>query len=211
MAVASSTLSAPSNRGSRPAATSPAEGGSTNRLVRNPIAMIASSPLITRSNVRWPRRFWIASSSSDTNPVITPPTRSGRSNSRCSAIAPPTTSARSVAMATNSACSQYAMRVGVRVWSATASGRRPSGDEAELGRQELHQAGHRVGHDDHPDEEEAVLRACADVGRDVAGIDVGDGGDERQAQAEASWAAAVARRPESTNPPLSGMRIEKLG
>ena len=25
-------------------------------------------------------------------------------------------------MATNSACSQYAMRVGVRVWSATASG-----------------------------------------------------------------------------------------
>ncbi len=71
-----------------------------------PIAMIISRPLITRSNTRWPRRFCTASSTSDTTPVITPPTSSGSPNSRFNAMAPPTTSARSVAIATSSACSQ---------------------------------------------------------------------------------------------------------
>ena len=137
---------------------------------------------MTRSNTRWPRRFWTASSSSDTAPVITPPTSSGRSNSRCSAMAPPTTSARSVAMATNSACSQYAIRVGRAGVVGDGLGQRAPGDQAELGRQVLHQAGHRVGHHDDPHQQEAELRAGADVGGDVAGVDVGDGGDERRAE-----------------------------
>ena len=128
-----------------PPATAPSGGGSTNRLVRNPIAMTSSRPVITRSNVRWPRRFCTASSSSDTAPVITPPTSSGRSNSRCSAMAPPTTSARSVAMATSSACSQYAIRVGVRRAVGDGFGQGAAGDQAELGRQVLHEPRHRVG------------------------------------------------------------------
>ena len=103
-------------------------------------------------------------------------------------------------MATNSACSQYAMRVGVRVWSATASGRRPAGDEAEFGRQVLHEPGHRVGHDDDPDQQEAELRAGADVGRDIAGIDVGDGGDERRPKQKPAGPQPWLRRPASTNP-----------
>ena len=124
----------------------------------------------------------MASNTSDTTPVITPPTSSGRSKSRYSAMAPPTTSARSVAIATNSACSQYAIRVGVRVWSATDSGSERPGHQAELGRQVLHQSGHDVGDEDDPDQQEAELGAGADVGRDVAGVDVGDGGDERRSE-----------------------------
>ena len=62
------------------------------------------------------------SSSSDTIPVITPPVSSGRSNSRYNAMAPPITSARSVAIATNSACSQYVNRFGRRILAPTASG-----------------------------------------------------------------------------------------
>ncbi len=84
--------------------------------------MTSSSPLMTRSNTAGRAGPASPAAAVTPLPVITPPTSRGRSNSRYSAIAPPTTSARSVAIATNSACSQYAMRVGVRVWSATASG-----------------------------------------------------------------------------------------
>ena len=55
---------------------------------------------------------------------------------------------------------------------------RSAGHQAELGRQVLHQAGHHVGQHDHPDQQEAELRARADVGGDIAGVDVGDGRDE---------------------------------
>ena len=51
------------------------------------------------------RRITIATAA-----VMIAPTTSGRSNSRLSAIAPPTTSARSVAIAMASACSQNARR-----------------------------------------------------------------------------------------------------
>ncbi len=70
------------------------------------------------------------------------------------------------------------MRVGVRVWSRTASGSVRPGDQAEFGGQVLHQPGHHVGQHDHPDQQEAELRAGADVGGDVARVDVGDGCDE---------------------------------
>ena len=87
-------------------------------------------------------------------------------------------------MATNSACSQYAMRVGGAGVVGDGLGQRASGDQAQLGRQVLHQSGHDVGHDDDPDQQEAVLRAGADVGGDVAGVDVGDRGDERRPEQE---------------------------
>jgi hypothetical protein len=57
-----------------------------------------------------------------------------------------------------------------------------AGRDADLGRQVLHEHRHQVRGDDHPDEQEAVLRAAGDVRREVAGIDVGDGRDERRAE-----------------------------
>ena len=71
-----------------------------------PIAMIATSPMTTNSNVRGPRLDCTTSSTIETVPVITPPHSSGTPNSRFSATAPPMTSAMSVAIATSSACSQ---------------------------------------------------------------------------------------------------------
>lgn len=79
------------------------EGGEITTLARKPMAMMASKPVMTRSNGRCPRRSCTSSSPIETTPVITPPTTSGSPNSSFSAIAPPTTSARSVAIATVSA------------------------------------------------------------------------------------------------------------
>ncbi|OUE25150.1 hypothetical protein CMMCA001_07110 [Clavibacter michiganensis subsp. michiganensis] len=62
----------------------------------------------------------------ETRPTITPPATSGIPNSRCSAIAPPMTSARSVAAAMSSACTQNARRrvVGSR-WPSSSGRLRP--------------------------------------------------------------------------------------
>ncbi|CPZ88013.1 Uncharacterised protein [Mycobacteroides abscessus] len=86
------------------------------------MAMMASKADITYSKERWPRRSCTVSSAIETIPVMTPPRSSGRPNNRCSAMAPPTTSAKSVAMATNSACSQNVSRVGRAMRSPIASG-----------------------------------------------------------------------------------------
>ena len=58
-----------------------------------------------------------------TTAVITPPTSSGRPKSSRSAMAPPSTSARSVAMATNSACSHSPRVTGCGKWSRHSSAR----------------------------------------------------------------------------------------
>ena len=80
--------------------------------------------MITNSKVRGPRRDWRMSSTIETVPVMTPPQMSGTPNSRFSATAPPITSARSVAIATSSACSQYARRAhGLRMRPPSTSGR----------------------------------------------------------------------------------------
>ncbi len=52
IAVASSTESSPSNRGTRPPITPAGDGGETNRPARNPTAMISRNPVINRSNGR---------------------------------------------------------------------------------------------------------------------------------------------------------------
>ena len=106
IAVASNALSVPSNRGIRPVATSPGGGGLTTSPARKPMVMISRRPEMMRSNTLWPLRSPMASKSSDTNPVIAPPSTSGRPNNSCRAIAPPMISATSVAMAMSSACSQ---------------------------------------------------------------------------------------------------------
>ena len=53
-----------------------------------------------------------------------------------------------------------------------------AGDDAELGREVLDEHGHGVRPEQDPEQAVAELRAAEDVGGEVAGIDVGDGGDE---------------------------------
>ncbi len=53
-----------------------------------------------------------------------------------------------------------------------------AGDDAHLGGQVLDQHGNRVGHDDDPDQQIPVPRTGAEVGGEVAGVDVGDRRDE---------------------------------
>ena len=74
------------------------------------------------------------------------------------------------------------MRVGVRVWSATASGSERPVTRPSLADRYCTSPAITLASDDDPHQQEAVLRAGADVGGDVAGIDVGDGGDERRAE-----------------------------
>ena len=107
MLAASSTLSTPSKRGTSPAAAAAGSGGPITSPAQKPTTITRMSPVITRSKMRTPpRRLCTTSSSIEMTPVMTPPTTSGRSNSRYSATAPPMTSATSVAIATSSACPQ---------------------------------------------------------------------------------------------------------
>ena len=106
MDAASSTESASANRGTRPPITPAGSGGATNTPTVKPTVMMTSSPMITNSNGRGAAPRLDTSSTIETAPVIRPPQMSGTPKSRLSATAPPMTSARSVAMATSSACSQ---------------------------------------------------------------------------------------------------------
>ncbi len=104
--AASSTEVEPSKRGTRPAATPAGSGGAISSPNEKPTAMITSIPMSTVSKARAPRRVWMSSRPIDTTPVIVPPHTRGTPKSRCSATAPPMTSATSVAIATASAWSQ---------------------------------------------------------------------------------------------------------
>ena len=53
-----------------------------------------------------------------------------------------------------------------------------SGRDPKLGGERLNQHRHQVGGDDDPDQEITVLGAALDVGREVAGVDIGDAGNE---------------------------------
>ena len=55
-----------------------------------------------------------------------------------------------------------------------------AGDDAELGRQRLKQHGDQVGQQHDPQQAVAVFRAGLDVGREIAGVHVGDRGDDRR-------------------------------
>ena len=68
--------------------------------------------MMVRSKARCPRKSWVASRIIDTTPTIRPPANNGTPNRIHSAIAPPITSARSVAATTISAWAQNASRAG---------------------------------------------------------------------------------------------------
>ena len=69
-----------------------------------------------------------------------------------------------------------------------------AGGDAELRRLRLDQHRDQVGGEHDPEQQVAELGAAADVGGEVAGVDVGDGGDEGRAEEgpDAGEAAAVA-------------------
>ena len=73
--------------------------------------------------------------------------------------------------------------------------------DAELRRQRLDQHRHQVRGDDHPDERVAELRAAGDVRGEVAGVDVGDAGDECGAEERQEPERAIAAQD-----PLAGAR-----
>src|SRR5207302_9364482 len=55
-----------------------------------------------------------------------------------------------------------------------------AGGDAELGGERLHQHRDQVARQDHPHQPVPEFRATLDVGGEVAGIDIGDGRDERR-------------------------------
>ena len=73
-------------------------------------------------------------------------------------------------------------------------GQGSAGDEAELGGQILDDHREDVGGEEDPHEQVAVARAGRDVGRDVAGVDIGDGRDESGAEEGDELVAMLAVR-----------------
>ena len=122
MPAASSMLSVPCMRGSRPAAASDTSGCAVTRLTPNASTITPSSTAMAISNVRKPLER-SARMANEAAPTIRPPGSSGTPNSRYSATAPPITSARSVAMATSSACAHMTRFSGRGRCSRHSSGR----------------------------------------------------------------------------------------
>ena len=123
----------------------------------------------------------------------------GTPKSRLSAIAAPTNSARSVAMAMISAWIHRPQVTGRGKALPGQLRQAVAGGDADLGRQVLHEHRHQVRGDDHPHQQVAVLGAAGDVGGEVAGVDVGDRGDEggaeqREPAADAALGAREAQR-----------------
>ena len=85
---------------------------------------------------------------------------------------------------------------------AAVLGQGEAGDDAQLGGEILDEHGHGVGPEQHPEQAIAKLRAAQDIGGEVAGIDVGDGGDECRAEvgphrvAMETWADGIGAAPD---------------
>ena len=187
--VASSTVSVPSNRGTRPAAAAERRRRRRTRLYKNPTSTTSSMPVMATSNGRAPL-VCRPSRANATTAVIIPPASSGRPNSRCRAMAPPRTSARSVAMATSSACTQSPRVTGLREVVPAQLREVLAGRDARLGGEVLDEHGHQVADDEDPDQQVPELGTGGDVGGEVPGIDVGDRGHEGRTER----AGAVRRR-----------------
>ena len=108
-------------------------------------------------------------------------------------MAPPITSARSVAMATSSACTHMPRVTAPGEVVAAQLGQVPAGGQAQLGRQGLDQHRQQVGHHDDPDQQVAEPGAGGEVGGEVAGVDVRDRGDEGGAEQDQPRPQAAAR------------------
>ena len=136
---------------------------------------------MTASRCRTPRSS-AARIANATTPVMSPASSSGMPKSRWKPSAAPMNSARSVAIATASACSQRKMRIGSEKRVAADLGEIVASGDAELGAHRLDQHRHQVRDQDDPEQHVAVLRARGDVGGEVAGVDIRDRSDERRAE-----------------------------
>ena len=121
--AAINTESAPWKRGIMPLTTSPGFGGATNRPAMKPNVIISSITMMIRSNVVCVLPPWNHSITVEITPIAKPPMNSGNPNSRFRAMAPPITSARSVAMAMTSACIKGVKRPGIAHTFTSSSGR----------------------------------------------------------------------------------------
>ena len=118
-----STVADPLKRGIKPVATCVGFGGSMKRPAMKPSMITNSSAMIIFSKRRCVGPFWKISNTVEIAPIMQPPTNNGRPNSSFSAIAPPITSARSVAMAITSACMKNMNRLASPRRSPRISGR----------------------------------------------------------------------------------------
>ena len=161
-------------------------------------AITPTNAVITASSGRKPKR-WRPRIANVVAPVISAAGNSPIPKSRWKPIAAPRNSARSVAIAIASACTQSPIDVRREKLLAADLGQVAPRRDPELRGERLDQHRHQVRGDDHPDERVAELRAAGDVRREVAGVDVGDARDERGAE-ERQQAEARGRRAGSASP-----------
>ena len=121
----------------------------------------------------------------------TPGTRS-RPNSSFSAIAPPTSSARSVITIASSADSHSSSTTRGEIGLRAMLGEALAGGDRQAHAERLHDHGDQVGDQHHRQQRVAEARAAAEIGRPIAGVDIADrdqqagpgGADERAASRE---------------------------
>ena len=112
----------PSKPGTKPRSTPPASGPMCSASYRKPSRITPKRPAIASSKRRWPR-VCSPRIAKATTLVISPAANSGTPNRRLSAIAAPTNSARSVAIAISSAWTHRPQVTGRGKCSRHSSGR----------------------------------------------------------------------------------------
>ena len=129
-------------------------------------------------------------------PAISPAGKSGMPKSRLRPSAAPTTSAMSQRHRDHLGLQPEADRGAAREALAAELGEVLAGRDPELRRLGLDQHRDQVGREHDPEQQVAELGAAGDVGGEVAGVDVGDGGDEGRAEEgpDAADAACCGRR-----------------
>ena len=142
-------------------------------------ATTPTSAAITASSRRKPR-CWRARIANAPAPAISAAGKSGIPNSRLRPSAAPTTSAMSRRHRDHLGLDPEADRRPARERLAAELGEVLAGRDAELRRLGLDHHRDQVRREDDPEQQVAELRPGGDVGREVAGVDVGDRGDERR-------------------------------
>ena len=197
MPTDSSTLSLPENAGSSPPKTSTTCGLARNACVANERTITPTRPAITASSRRKPR----ACSGEDREGDDA---RQHTGEEERDAEEQVEAERRADELGE---VGRHGDRLGLdpeterdRAWKAVAAhlGQVLAGRDPELGAHRLDQHRHQVRGDDHPEQQVAELGAAGHVRREVAGVDVGDAGDERRPE----------EGPEAAHPaPLSRERL----
>ena len=180
MLAASSTESGPSNRGTRPDSTPRASGGLTTSPARNPMVMTTSRLTTTASNAALAvpvlRRQEDHRDRADDEPAE----RERHPEQQVQGDRPADDLGQ-VGRGGHDLGLHPVRQARAPTQPGTEHARqRLPGDDAELGGLVLHEHRHRVGGDQHPQQQVAVPGTGGEVGGHVAGVDVGDGGDERR-------------------------------